>query len=109
MYDFLRESDIYMKYGELTMEHVMPGFSKIYVESEYTDMTFYFDRAASLEFDILHHEKSILRLPGTEVLQEDTPSGKDYYKTVGSMGTGTPSGQLVLDALQKCFINISYK
>jgi hypothetical protein len=109
IYDFLRESDIYMKYGELTMEHVMPGFGKIYVESEYTDMTFYFDRAATLEFDILHHEKSILRLPGTEVLKEDTPSGKDYYKTVGTMGTGDPTGQLVLDALQKCFINISYK
>jgi hypothetical protein len=28
---------------------------------------------------------------------------------VGTMGTGDPTGKLVLDALQKCFINISYK
>jgi hypothetical protein len=55
IYDFLRESDLYMKYGELTIEHVMPGFSKIYVESDYTDMTLYFDREARLEFYILHH------------------------------------------------------
>ena len=109
VYDFLRESDLYMKYGELTLEHVMKGFSKIYVESEYTDMTFYFDKTASLEFDIMHHEKSVLRLPGTEVLKEDAPSGKDYYKTVGTMGTGDPKGQLILDALQKCYIHISYK
>ena len=109
IYDFLRESDIYMKYGELTIEHVMPDFSKIYVESEYTDMTLYFDREASLEFDILHHEKSILRLPGSELLSEDSPSGKDHYKTVGTLGTGGPVGQLNIDALQKCFINISYK
>ncbi len=109
IYDFLRESDIYMKYGELTIEHVKSDFSKIYVESDYTDMTLYFDRAASLEFDILHHEKSILRLPGSEVLSEKTQNGKDHYKTVGTMGSGSPTGQLRIDALQKCFINISYK
>jgi len=109
IYDFLRESDLYMKYGELTIEHVLPDFSKIYVESEYTDMTLYFDRVASLEFDILHHEKSILRLPGTELLSEDALSGKDHYKTVGTLGPGKPVGKLNIDALQKCFINISYK
>lgn len=109
IYDFLRESSIYMKYGELTIEHVMPGFNKIYVESEYTDMTLYFDRAATLEFDIFHHEKSTLRLPGSEVVSEENPSGKDYFKTVGTMGGGNPVGQLNINALQKCFINISYK
>jgi hypothetical protein len=109
VYDFLRESDLYMKYGELTMEHVMPGFSKIYVESEYTDLTLHFDRANTLGFDILHHEKALFRLPGSEVVSEETPSGKDYYKTVGTMGTGPPRGQLTIDALQKCFINIAYK
>ena len=109
VYDFLRECDLYMKYGELTIEHVMPDFSKIYVESDYTDMTLYFDKATSLGFDILHHEKSILRLPGSDVLSEETSSGKDHFKTVGTMGRGDPLGQLNIDALQKCYINISYK
>ena len=109
VYDFLRECDLYMKYGELTIEHVMPDFSKIYVESDYTDMTLYFDKATSLAFDIFHHEKSMLRLPGTEVLSEETPSGKDHFKTVGTMGSGEPAGQVSIDALQKCYINISYK
>jgi hypothetical protein len=98
-----------MKYGELTLEHVMPDFSKIYVESDYTDMTLYFDRATSLAFDIFHHEKSMLRLPGTDVLSEETPSGKDHFKTVGTMGSGEPAGKVNIDALQKCYINISYK
>jgi hypothetical protein len=109
VYDFLRESDLHMKYGELTIEHVVPDFSKIYVESDYTDMTLYFDREASLAFDIFHHERSILRLPGSEVLSEETPSGKDHYKTVGTMGEAEPTGQVNIDALQKCFINLSYK
>ncbi len=109
VYDLMRESDLYMKYGELTIEHVMPGFNKIYVESDYTDMTLYYDKAVSLEFDILHHKKAMLRLPGSEVLSEETPSGKDHFKTVGTMGSNTPTGKLSIDALQKCYINISYK
>ena len=112
VYDFLRESDLYMKYGELTVEHVLPDFTKIYVESDYTDITLYFDREASVAFDIFRHEKSILRLPGTEVLSEESPSGKDHFKTVGTMGPAGPEdqrGQVNIDALQKCFINISYK
>jgi len=109
VYDFLRESDLYMKYGELTIEHVMPGFSKIYVESDYTDVSLYFDPASALEFDIFHHEKTTLRLPGTEVLSEETSSGKDHFTTVGTMGTGSSRGKLNIDALQKCYINITYK
>ena len=109
VYDFLRESDLHMKYGELTIEHVMPKFSKIFVESDYTDVTLYFDRKSNLAFDILHHEKSILRLPGSEVLSQENQSGKDHYNTVGTLGTGDPKGQVRIDALQKCFINISYK
>ena len=109
VYDLMRESDLYMKYGELTIEHVMPGFNKIYVESDYTDMTLYYDKAVSLDFDILHHKKALLRLPGSEVSSEETPSGKDHFKTVGTMGSNTPTGKLSIDALQKCYINISYK
>ncbi len=109
VYDLLRESDLYMKYGELTIEHIMPDFSKLYVESDYTDMTLYFDREASLDLDILHHKKAILRLPGSEVQKKESVSGKDHFRTVGTMGSNTPAGKLSIDALQKCFINISYK
>jgi len=109
VYDLVRESDLYMKYGELTIEHVMPGFSKIYVESDYTDMTLYYDKAVSMDFDILHHKKALLRLPGSDTKSEETPSGKDHFKTVGTMGSNTLTGKLTIDALQKCYINISYK
>jgi hypothetical protein len=109
IYDFLRESDVYMKYGKLTIEHVIPDFNKIYVESDYTDVSLYFDREASLGFDILHHEKSVLRLPGVDVVAEESFDGKDHYTTVGTMGTGMPVGKVNIDALQKCYINISFK
>ena len=109
IYDFLRESDVYMKYGKLTIEHVAPDFSRIFIESDYTDITLYFDRESSLAFDILHHEKSVLRLPGEEVLAEESFDGKNHYKTIGTMGRGDPVGKVNIDALQKCYINISFK
>jgi hypothetical protein len=109
IYDFLRESDVYMKYGKLTIEHVLPDFTKIYVESDYTDISLFFNRESSLNFDILHHQKSVLRLPGDGVSAEEMYDGKDHYTTVGTMGTGDPGGQVKIDALQKCFINVSFK
>jgi hypothetical protein len=51
----------------------------------------------------------VLRLPGEEVLSEETYDGKDHYRTVGSIGTGETGGQVTIDALQKCFINLSFK
>ena len=109
VYDFLRESDVYMKYGELTIEHVLPDFTKIYVESDYTDISLYFDPQCSIDFDILHHRKSMLRLPGDGVTAQESFDGKDHYTTTGSMGTGENAGTVNIDALQKCYINISFK
>ncbi len=42
-------------------------------------------------------------------LDEESFDGDDLYKTVGKLGSGEPGGQVNIDALQKCFINISYK
>jgi hypothetical protein len=109
IYDFLRESDVYMKYGKLTIEHVIPDFSKIYVESEYTDVTLYFDVESAFAFDILHHEKSVLRLPAGQVNAQETDDGKEHYRTTGTLGSKSPAGRVTIDALQKCFINLSIK
>jgi hypothetical protein len=109
VYDFIRESDVYMKYGKLTIEHVLPDFTKIYVESDYTDVSLYFNSESTFSFDILHHNKAVLRLPGEGVSAEEMYDGKDHYTTVGTMGTGEPAGQVKIDALQKCYVNLSYK
>jgi hypothetical protein len=111
VYDFLKESDLYMKYGELTIEHVMPRFSKIYVESDYTDVSLYLDPESVFVFDILHHEKTILRLPDQAVVEEDTFDGKEHFQTSGYVGEvdQESAGVVNIDALQKSYINISVK
>jgi hypothetical protein len=109
IYDFLRESDVYMKYGKLTIEHVIPAFNKIYVESDYTDVSLYFHQESSFEFDILNHEKAVLRLPGSDVSAEESHDGKNHFTTSGTMGSGEVAGMVQIDALQKCYINLSFK
>jgi hypothetical protein len=109
VYDFIRECDMYMKYGELTIEHVMPPFTKIYVESDYTDISLFIDPKCSFSFDILHHDKAILKLPGQANVLEDTYNGKDHYRTTGTLGESSTGSKVTIDALQKCFINISIK
>jgi hypothetical protein len=109
IYDFLKESDVYMKYGELTVEHVIPGFSKIFVESYFTDVTLLFDSRSRFAFDILYHEKSVLRLPGEGIRTEDSSDGKEHFRTRGTMGGENPKSQVTINALQKCFINLSIK
>ena len=109
VYDFMRECDLYMKYGELTIQHVMPEFSKIYVESDYTDVSLFTDPACSYTFDVLHHEKTVLRLPNDAKLLEESYDGKDHYKTLGTLGDPGAESKITIDALQKCFINISIK
>jgi len=109
IFDFLRESDLALKYGKLIIEHVMPGFSKIYVKSEYTDVTLLFDEQCDFTFDILHHEKSLMRLPDKMVHAEESMEGKVYYRTQGALRSMEPEARVSIDALQKCFIKLSVK
>ena len=109
VYDFLRESDLHMKYGKLTIEHVIPDFSKIYIESDYTDITLLFDPLSRFSFDILHHEKSVLRLPEKLTGAQESFDGEEHYRTTGAYGDDSPEGKVTIDALKKCFINLSIK
>ncbi|MCP4309946.1 MAG: hypothetical protein GY790_01665 [Bacteroidetes bacterium] len=109
IYNFLRESDLSMKYGKLTIEHVRPAFSKIYVKSEYTDVTFMFNEQCSFNVDILYHEKSLVRLPDNLSSLSESAEGKEHYRTLGTLGGDEPSAQVTIDGLQKCFINLSIK
>jgi hypothetical protein len=107
--DFLKESDVYMKYGKLTIENVTPRFSKIYVESYYTDVALQFHRGSTFAFDILYHEKAVLKLPAEVTGAEESFDGKEHYRTRGAVGGENPVREVTVDALEKCFINLSVK
>jgi hypothetical protein len=109
IYDFLRETDLDLKYGKLTVENVLPAFSKIDVKSEFTDVSLLFDKQCQYAFDILYHRKALVKLPEKAKSQTETFQGKDHYRRVGTWGGENPSARVNIEALQKCYINLSIK
>lgn len=109
IYDLTRESDAYMKYGDLTIEHVNPDYSKIKIESEYTDITLYLNPECYSEYDILYNNKAMLRLPQGASESASSSDGKDLTHINGIIGSGDNLSSLDIRALEKCFINVSIK
>lgn len=109
IYDFLRESDLYMKYGKLTIEHIVQDFEKIQVEAENADLILHFDREAVFEYEVMYAGKAEFRIPATEPKPLESYTVKDYITAKGSIGTGKASGFVHIDAHQKSYINIAYK
>ncbi len=109
IFDFIRETDLDLKYGKLTIQHVLPAFSRIDLKSEFTDVTLMFNKDCRYNFDILYHKKAVLRLPENLVNSTETNQGDDFIRAVGSCGSKNPSARISIDALQKCYINLSIK
>jgi len=109
IYDLIRESDAYMKYGDLTIEHVNADYSKIKVESEFTDITMYLNPECYSEYDILYNNKAMLRLPEEAGEAASSSDGKDLTHIKGAIGSGDDVSSLDIRALEKCYINISIK
>jgi hypothetical protein len=109
IHEFLRESDVYMKYGKLTIERIQPRFTKIYVESEYTDVSLNFEKSCAFALNILHHDKAVMQLPYTEMKTEESIDENDYYRIRGTLGGDNPSSKVTIDALQKCYVKLSVK
>ncbi len=109
IYDFLRETDLNLKYGKLTVENVLPAFSKIDLKSEFTDVTLMFDKQCQYTYDILYHKKALMKLPSNVMNSIETIQGEDLYRSTGTWGGEKPSARVSIDALQKCYINLSIK
>jgi hypothetical protein len=109
IYDFVREADLDQKYGKLTIQNVLPAFSKIDLKSEYTDISLLFDETCSYTYDILYHKKVVLKLPPDIVISKETVQGNDHFRKVGNFGGENSAARVSIDALQKCYVNLSIK
>jgi len=109
VYDFIRETDVYMRYGKLNLERVDPRFSKIYVESDYTDIRMNLDSRCRFSYDILHHDRALVRLPEGADGATASNQGEEHLNTTGIFGSSEPEAKITINALQKCFINLSIR
>lgn len=105
--EFIRESDCYMKYGKLTIEQVLPGFSRINIDSDYTDISLVFDPESTYDVDILYSEKAMVSLPDRDATLNTSARGDAIFNTTGFVGNVANESLLKIRAMNKCYINIS--
>jgi len=107
--DFIREADCEMSYGNLIIENVSPDFSKINIESDYTDITLYTSAESNYTVDILRNDKAVVRLPQQNAVLQTNRTGEDFLTTVGRIGSGKSQKHINIKADHKCYINISIR
>lgn len=106
--DFIREADCDMNYGRLDINNLLPGFSSIKIDSDYTDVTLSTSAESSYFLDILHHEKAILNLPEKQSDLVRNRTGEEFFTTEGNVGGAGSEQRITINAKHKCFINITY-
>ncbi|MFC2079947.1 hypothetical protein ACFLRQ_00570 [Bacteroidota bacterium] len=104
--NFIREADCEMKFGTLNIDNIQADYSRIDINSDYTDITLYFPRECNYFVDILHHENAVVNLPETNAKLTTRKTGEEFLTTEGVIGEGDSEKRLIIKAEHKCYINI---
>jgi hypothetical protein len=106
---FEKEMNVSLKYGALTMEKISQLFTKLDMESNYTDITLIFEEGAAFNFSLTETEvsfdypKESTKLEKTEINKED-----EKYRYQGNFGGSKPQSKVVIVA-HKGSVNIFHK
>jgi hypothetical protein len=105
------ELDYIFRYGSLTIDNIMKGFSSIVINSEYTDLRLSFERGSTYDIEITHHQDALISYPRSMgTLNVKTLSVQEKQKmTYGRMGTGPSASRVTILAPKKCVISIIQK
>ncbi|MFZ5941400.1 MAG: hypothetical protein ACOYXB_12585 [Bacteroidota bacterium] len=104
---FTREADCYMKYGGLVIDHVVPGFQKLHIDSDYTDITLNVEAKKPVRLELLHSPEAVVNISDKDSQLENSPASGGLVLVSGTLGGREGNGKIQIEALQKCFIKIS--
>lgn len=79
-------------YGDFKLLKVAPGFTRMDLASQYTDLTFYFDEDRLYEYEITRDDKSELILPANIITKQEEKVA-DMEKTVRTVITAGNAGK----------------
>jgi hypothetical protein len=98
------------RYGSFSMNHIKKTISSIGLSSEYTEVVLAFEKAMSFGIDLTHHQdvefiypKSLAELK-TRVLDVQDK----MLLTTGRFGQSVSDSKVVIKALRKCKVNLSF-
>lgn len=96
--EFKQKSDINMKYGDLTIERINPGFEKILIDAHSTKINLFFDKEADANFDIITNRNMDLPLDAIIDSSEQLNDKERIMRYLGRTGeVGIAKPQLILN------------
>ncbi len=105
------QADASLKFGNLTIDKVNPGFKSMNFRSEYADMNIYFEKGADYHADLFYPEDAIVSFP-SGIAEPEISTGKSSPSGLHAswkQGSGSDLPELRITALQKCYLNIYQK
>jgi len=104
---FNREADCYMKYGQVVIDRLVPGFSKMHIDSDYTDITLTTDEKKPVRLELLHSPEAIVNITDKDANLVNSDASGGLILVSGTLGGKGGNSLMQIEALQKCFIKIS--
>lgn len=94
-----KDINIITRYGNLNAGLIENGFESVYLNSGYSDISFYFDESASFKLDI-RHTNSFVVLPSenVEIEQETIDPDKKEYRITGTIGKNPGTSKVKIEA-----------
>ncbi len=105
------ELNFLSRYGAISMEDVSHTFSKINVTVEYTQLTLSFERSASYNLDLTHHQEVIFIYPKpvASLKTRVVNAQAKMFNTAGTIGGLQPASEVIINAPKKCNVTLSTK
>lgn len=105
------DADLNLKFGELTADRISSGFNNLYIISDFADISLYIDNDAEYKADVYYKTTSYINFPQSEydigltTINRTENEIHSFYST--SQKPDLP--KLKIQALEKCFINITHR
>ena len=105
------EADLNLKFGDLTIDRILPDFCRINILSDYADLNLYVQKGTGYQADIYHPNDALINFPEgvadklLTTIQKSENEKHSFYKT----GQGENLPLLKIQALEKCYINVIHK
>ena len=106
-----KQADAILKFGNLTIDRLNPGFQNVNLRSEYADVNIYLEKGTDYLANLDYPHDAIVSFPGGKselhiTTEESSPSG---LHSSWSAGKGNNLPEIQITALQKCYVNIYQK
>jgi hypothetical protein len=99
------------RYGAINLDNVRKAFSSLNLTAEFTKVTLAFDRTASYNLELSHHQEVVFVYPKNiaSLKTRVTNAQEKQFLTSGVIGTEPAVSNVVINVPKKCNLSLISK